>query len=232
MKKNIKTPPPGRSSSSGGNRRPLYWIGLVCFSSLWMFALGIWVGRGTAPFSMDIKALQNELTEITRMIQEKEEKDLAEYADRVEIQTDLEFYQSLKTEDKSPSRKSEKKDPSVQTVDPPVKKSLAVATKSQMIHKKSAPEPEAEPEPEPESPGEVSYQWTIQVSSVKDSRTADAMVADLKKMEIPAYKVMAQTEELGVFYRVRVGPYKDKTRADRHLSVLKENNYDALMIAR
>ena len=228
MRKNVKKKPAAQTSAPGTVRRPLYWISLVCISSIWMFIFGVLVGRGTAPISMDIKKLQKELAGITRTIAEKEEADLKEYAQRIDNKTELEFYESLKEEEIDAVKPGIQ--PSENAI--PVKKSLAMATKARMLHKKALANPAApEPEPEDKALENLKYRWTIQVSSVKNGDAADRMVSDLKKQGHPAYKVMAKTADNGIFYRVRVGPYKDKSQASQKMTVLKQHDYDAILIS-
>ena len=43
-----------------------FWIVSIFFISAWMFALGILVGRGTAPVRFDIHQLQKELAELKK----------------------------------------------------------------------------------------------------------------------------------------------------------------------
>ena len=229
MRKNVKKKPAAKNaSSSGATGRPLYWIGLVCISSIWMFILGVLVGRGTAPISFDIKKLQKELAGITHTIQEKEERDLKEYADRIDSKTELDFYENLKESEKSAIKPGVGTKPALSNPETQNKKSLSKATKRHMLYKIRQSEPETASKKESlETP---TYGWTIQVSSLKSTEAADKMVSDLKKLGHPAYKVITNSDN-GIFYRVRVGPYKDRKQADQKLSVLKQNDYDAILIS-
>ena len=223
MRKNVKKKPAAQNASSSTTTgRPLYWIGLVCAASIWMFVLGVLVGRGTAPISLDIKKLQKELAGITHAIQEKEESDLKEYADRIDSKTELDFYENLKSSEKAAPK------PVITANEVPIKKSLSKATKHQLLYKMRQSKPVTESGTE--TMENLTYQWTIQVSSLKSADAADKMVADLKKHGHPAYKVITNSDN-GIFYRVRVGPYKNKQQADQKLSVLKQDDYDAILIS-
>ena len=44
------------------------WISIISFVSIWMFVLGIFVGRGTAPVKFDIEKLQKELVALKEAV--------------------------------------------------------------------------------------------------------------------------------------------------------------------
>ena len=72
------------------------WIGMIIFSSVWMFVLGIFVGRGTAPIRFDMKALQKELIELKETVLRKEKERFKAYMATAHKKTDLDFYEALK----------------------------------------------------------------------------------------------------------------------------------------
>ena len=228
MRKNKKKKPSGASNAVDGKRaRPLYWIGMVCLAGIWMFILGVLVGRGTAPISVDIKKLQRELAEITHGIQAREEEKLNSYAEQITEKPDYDFYKSLKEADTETAGIA--KDDSESAASGLLKKkSLSKITKRQMLYKKRQATPL--PVSQTETAAGLTYRWTIQVMAQGDATAADKVVADLIHQGYPGYKVMAKTVGNTIFYQVRVGPFKDKTEADRNLSRLKQKNYNAVLI--
>jgi cell division septation protein DedD len=254
MKQNVKKRQYSDHSLEREGRRiklPLYWIGLLCFSSFWMFFLGILVGRGYAPIEFDTSLLQKELAGISEKWRNKEKQDLEQYADNLDNKAELDFYEELKTVE--PEEKTEELAPMEETAaagpeNIPVKKSLAKATKAQFsLEPDNAgtppdgtenPEETVEPvkpvepvEVKEKKPEDLKFHWTVQVSSVKDPAAAERMVDKLKGQGYSAYSVKAETPGVGVFYRVRVGPYEDKNMADVQMSELKRIGYDAFLIS-
>ena len=53
-------------------------IGLIFFVSIWMFILGVFVGRGTAPVQFDIEELQKELAALKGPFEQFVPKHVAE----------------------------------------------------------------------------------------------------------------------------------------------------------
>jgi len=58
--------------------------------------------------------------------------------------------------------------------------------------------------------------FQIQIASFKDQGDADAFVLDLRKRGHKAYRQSAYVPERGLWYRVRVGPFKTKFEADQY----------------
>ena len=81
-------------------KRPSTWIFLIIFVSAWMFVLGIFVGRGTAPVKFDIKKLQKELVVLKEAVVKKEQKLFKIDSDVVKNKTDFGFYEALKENQK------------------------------------------------------------------------------------------------------------------------------------
>jgi cell division septation protein DedD len=62
--------------------------------------------------------------------------------------------------------------------------------------------------------------FTIQVAAFQDSPSAEQMVAGLRGKGFPAYQIRSETPEKGVWYRVRVGAFKDRGAAAAMLQQL------------
>ena len=199
------------------------WLCLIFFISGWMFALGILVGRGTAPFQFDIKKLQKELAAL-------KEKSLTEQLRRykidkdiIENKSDLPFYEALKANTEEVSLPAAE----------PVKE------KKRAIPNKAVPQP-----PQPDTPETVAKEkiataggtdqtpkkLTVQVASVKNPKDADRMVIKLKNKGFPAYRTIAKIPGKGIWFRVRVGPCSSRTEADNILIRLKKEKLKGMVL--
>jgi cell division septation protein DedD len=67
--------------------------------------------------------------------------------------------------------------------------------------------------------------YTVQVESFKDPDVAEARMRELQNRDFDAWVAWIDLGEMGVWYRVLVGKYKDKTEAQataRQLSQRRE----------
>jgi len=58
------------------------------------------------------------------------------------------------------------------------------------------------------------------------------MVARLKKKEYPAYRILSNIPEKGIWHRVRIGYFKDKAEAGGTLDKLKKEKYGPILMNR
>ena len=73
------------------------WAALFFFIAAWMFVLGILVGRGTAPVTLDMDRLEKELFELKSALLKKENAQFENSADRQAAPPiELGFYEALK----------------------------------------------------------------------------------------------------------------------------------------
>ena len=204
-------------------KKPLVWIFLIIFVSAWMFVLGVFVGRDTAPVKFDIEKLQKELAALKEAVIKKEQKLFKIDSDGIGNKTDFGFYEALKETKKYNNSNAdisgiqETKDLSDTTLK--VKKNLgsntAKASKARQKDKK-----------------ETNKNLTIQVASFKDSKDADELVAKLGKRGYPAYRTSSNIPEKGIWHRVRTGYFKDKAEAGSTLNKLKKEKYSPILVYR
>ena len=71
---------------------------------------------------------------------------------------------------------------------------------------------------------------TIQVASLKSDQAARDLVARLGKMRYEAYKVTVNLPGNGTYHRVRVGHYDNPTEARQVAALLREDNFEAVVI--
>ncbi len=209
------------------------WIGMIVFSSAWMFVLGIFVGRGTAPVNFDIKKLQKELIALRETVIKEEQKRFKIYSEAAQKKTNLGFYEALK-ETKSGA--------GLQTEIPKQTKKL-VSKKA--VSKRKAPNSTQKPRSQNDvaaketSGGKITdsgktdgseMNLTIQVASLRNIESADELVVKLKKRGYRAYRTIGKIPGKGVWYRVRVGYYKNRADAESTLKQLKKDKLAAYLV--
>jgi DedD protein len=213
--KKEKKPSPGQEPP----KNTLFWICLIFFVSVWMFVLGILVGRGTAPVHFDIEKLQKELEELKTAVLKKELQRYKIDSARTVDKPDLGFHEALKSPkdddrlDHDISSRSKKK----KAVSKPAGLSGTVGDKNTAAFKRI-----------PKS-GRL---FTIQVASSKDASFADNLVARLNKKGIPAYRREALIPGKGIWYRVRIGGFNNRTEAVHVLDRLKQKNLKGIIVKR
>jgi len=210
------------------------WIFLIFFISTWMFALGILVGRGTAPVRFDIDKLRKELAELKEKTLTAELRRFKISKNTIEEKPDLAFHEALKTTKEEillPAKPlEEKKNPSA---------SKPVQKRKQAVEKKAAPK-SVKPETSGSAPKKETAQsasdrqnnkrMSVQVASVREQKDADRLVKSLKGKGFPAYRAIAKIPGKGIWFRVRVGPYKNRDEADRSLRRLKEAKFPGFVV--
>ena len=206
---------------------------LVFFVAAWMFVLGVLVGRGTAPVNFDTQALQKELAAL-RDAMMKKERDAVEKAIRGEDEkAPLEFYEALKKDGlditvQIPAPEVSTAQPSLQaetvkSEQPPHKSRTAVMAKKSKVP--DAPTVGTTPAAE-----ETTGNLTIQVASLKDGAAAERIVANLKKDGYPAYLSRIVIPDKGLWFRVRVGRYRDREQATADLDRLTREQRKPILV--
>ncbi|MBN2374608.1 SPOR domain-containing protein [bacterium] len=77
---------------------------------------------------------------------------------------------------------------------------------------------------------EQDYEYTIQVCSCRSMEMCQKKVSELKKKGYPAYQSAIDLDEKGIFYRVRIGRFKDKSDAEDILKrISKTENGEAFI---
>ncbi|MBW2740224.1 MAG: SPOR domain-containing protein [Deltaproteobacteria bacterium] len=206
-------------------KTPSVWIFLIIFVSVWMFVLGVLVGRDTAPVKFDIEKLQKELVALKEAVIKKEQKLFKIDSDGVGNKTDFGFYEALKETKKNKNNGadiSKKQETKHLSKDKTVKvKKKVIPDKSKIINKDKQ-----------NKLTETDKKLTIQVASLKDPKDADEMVARLKKKGYPAYRLSSNIPEKGIWHRVRIGYFKDKAEAGSTLNKLKKEKFKAFLVNR
>ena len=229
MKKKEKALPEKKKSSSLLTRKGLaIWISLTFFACAWMFILGILVGRGTVPVQFDIEKLHNELAALKEIVIKKELDQYKIDSNAAKNKTKMEFYEELKdtsvenrlesdiTEQKRKPLPEKKASSGIKKTGPPEKAKTVQKSKKAVLSKTA----------------ENNKKFTIQVASLKDSSIADKLVAKLKKRGYPAYRSIGKIPGKGIWYRVRVGYFKNRAEAGSTLKRLNKDNLKAIIVQR
>ncbi len=232
MKKKVKGTKKKKSAPVQTSKGRALWIGLFFFACGWMFVLGIFVGRGTAPVQFDIKKLQEELASLKAAVIKKERLRFKIDPGAAGNKTDMDFYEGLKKSESSAEHKKKQ----LQVASKQNKKPLPSATdleRKKRDTREKADAVDSSPKGLPAGSGsgaETENKITIQVASSKDPEAADRMVAKLKDKWYPAYRTVAEIPGKGVWYRVRIGSFKRKSEAQSTLERLKKDKIDAVLL--
>jgi cell division septation protein DedD len=251
MDKEEETPSPKQKSSKKQTRKGLItWIGLTFFACAWMFVLGIFVGREMVPVRFDIEKLQNELAALKERVVKKELDQYKIDSDADVTKTKMKFYETLKKTDREDSLqnnvvKQQKKPLPEKAVSLQKIKAPGQSVDSARKEKKSdlkkpskgkssaiASSPASQTKQDSQENKQAGQNFTIQVASMRDSRDADKLVNKLKKEGFPAYRSIGKIPGKGIWYRVRVGYFKNKTEAGLTLNRLKKEKIEAVILRR
>jgi cell division septation protein DedD len=209
--KNRSATPPASRRPAGKSRR---W-GVLLLVSVWMFVLGVLVGRGTAPVHFDTEALQEELASLREAVVKKERNRFRIFENDAgpEKAENLDFYENLK--------KSAPEKPPAPAADVPANRPETDKTGKKTL---KPPKPATKAVSAREKP------YTIQVASLREEKMAVAMVDRLQANGYPAYRERAEIEGKGIWHRVRIGSFAGPADAARTLQRLKSADLKPLLI--
>ncbi|MBW1675855.1 MAG: SPOR domain-containing protein [Deltaproteobacteria bacterium] len=188
-------------------RKQLFlWLGLAFLAMVWMFALGILVGRGLSPVRFDVPKLKRELMALKQEALKRDQARFKVETDYLSGNPDLDFYKIL-TDKKEEAR-----------------------LKFAKAHKQTA-KPDVK-SPEVFKPKKMGGRGllTIQVASLKNARKARQEVARLKRKGYEAYEVTVNVPGKGTYHRVRVGHFADSSEAGRVAARLKQDKLETMIV--
>ncbi|MEE8398410.1 MAG: SPOR domain-containing protein [Desulfobacterales bacterium] len=193
------------------------WIGIIFFASAWMFVLGVFVGRGTAPVKFDMEKLRNELIALKKTVIDEDKKRFDLFMETAKRKTNLGFYEALR----GPKEED--------NADQPLLKKTT-AGPAQKLAASGEPEKNTSSATRKTVSGPDTGNLTIQVGSFREMATADQVVAELKGEGYRAYRIVGKVSGRGVWYRVRIGYYANTAEAQETIQRLKKNKYNPLLI--
>jgi len=229
MGKKEKDTPKKKKSSHQWTRKGLaIWISLTFFACAWMFVLGIFVGRGTVPVRFDIQKLEKELASLKEAVIKKEFDRYKLDSNSEDNKTKMGFYEALKNtggEEERLQTDIPKKKPK------PLHKKAVSKAKKTVVAKKTVTTQKAKTAAVEKS-AENNNNFTIQVAALKDLKDADNLVAKFKKKGYSAYRSIGKIPGKGIFYRIRIGSFKNRADAGIIFNRLKEENIKAIIVQR
>ncbi|GAB6093794.1 hypothetical protein JCM14469_00460 [Desulfatiferula olefinivorans] len=219
-------------------QRALGWgAGLVVLLSLFFF-LGTLVGRNMIRVDLDQDGL---FLEISGSLEAENRLNLNAMEQVPQTGPEFDFFKELnkdpddrKTVSATPpptSAPAEKNRTVVKRRKPIVSpsqltKAAAIAGPSDAGPKTTAP-----PSPADDHDPAV-YKYTIQAGSFRTAEDADKMVARLKRLGYQAHWVKGLVRDDEIWFRVRIGAYRDRMDAAAGLNRLKQDNIDAFLVRR
>jgi len=231
-RKNRKKKPDDEATASARyrfnlTRKELFlWVGVAFLALVWMFTLGVIVGRGLSPVRFDVEKLRKELVALKEEALKKEAA-----SDKAEAESPLDekhlgFYDVL-TEKKEEARQrtqpvAEKETPTVPAQEAPVEAPAESLPAKTAVVKKEQPPAEDVTTVKPSQTGA----YTLQVASLHDRAKAEDMVATLKKKDYGAYVVTTEVTGKGTYHRVRVGHLTKQDKDIKKANRLKKAKND------
>ena len=241
MKKNKKVPKSNKPFLVLSRRAFGGWACFIFFVCAWMFVVGVLVGRDTAPIKFEVAGIQKKLEADKKDLENKERSRIQGKSGITEDKTKLDFYEALRDnrEDTQLDKKKLSSSISKKAEPLPAKKpprSIDDKADRKIIEKKTPPE--KKPTKPPQKPSSASKSkvrpsvktYTIQAASVKNARDADRLVAELKKTGFHAYRAIGKVPGKGIWYRVRVGKYRNKADASNTMQKLKRAGIKPILI--
>ncbi len=202
-----------------GGKGTTTWVCVIFFVSAWMFVLGIFVGRGTAPVKFDIENLQKELAALKEAVIKEGQGRFKIGRDPASAKMELGFYEALK--ETRPSVLHKVKQPVRKKTALPQKKTKA--RQPQKVEKSTSSSKQTKPA--------ADAGFTIQVASLKDMKVAAELSEILKKKGYQtAYTVSAKIPGRGVWHRVRIGHFKNRSDVGDILDRLKKDKYKPIVV--
>ncbi len=227
-----------------GSGRLFLWGGGLLFLLVWIFVLGILVGRGFLPGDRAMEELKEQVGKLQEVIR----RDRAQQTERREEPLEnpkLAFYEKLSTKkDEALEREAERTRRSPEPARPP--------EPSQAVQKKEAPSRTAQPaatpnagRPSPQGPPrnrpgssapagaeaepsgigqeglQVQARYTVQVAATTTRSAAQEMIRRLKRKGLPAYYYDAEVKGT-TYYRVRCGRFLSRTEAEQYARQLEK----------
>jgi len=223
-----KTSQPKKKGSGKGGRlgfeltrkEVCLWLGVAFLVMVWMFTLGVVVGRGLSPVRFDVEKLTKELMDLKEQAlrREKQGRDV----ETASKNTQLGFYDALTgKKEEARLRSKAKEKPS---------KRLAEGQTSGKAESTTVRKALEKPVPASDQQGPGAGTLTLQVASLRDSTGAAEMVSYLRSKGYSAYQVTSEVPGKGTYHRVRVGHFKDRSAARQAAAGLRQEKLEPFII--
>ncbi len=229
---------------------PFYKKGVIYltlfFIIAWMFILGIFVGRGSAPVKFDTRKFQKRLANIAGEYEQDHKNSEA---------TDIQFYEVLQKPmpkakyfyDNQGSKETVKvenefkADPANSKTKTKIaykvsqksltkaKYSVSKRNKATSKLRQSAKSVKPASIPKKTRDKEIKGKYTIQIAAFQDVKGAIDKISLLKAKGYTGYKTKGKVQDQ-IWHRVRVGHFSDTEVARKYLRKLKQDNINGIII--
>lgn len=230
------------------SRRGVYGsIALALTACAWTFFVGVLVGRGTAPVKFDMEKLGQDLHALREQVQDQQARQLEAYSAAVENKSNMDFYEDLKQpgDDISidPNLTRTPPQPTIESAapvpaegeDPPAPSGVPVKRRMpglQPKKKAAVRTPDPKPPPSHTASPAAAGALTLQVASLQDAKTADEMVARLRKEGYSAHRTSVTIPGKGRWYRIQVGRFSDREQAAKTIHALESKGLKPILVSR
>jgi cell division protein FtsN len=223
-----KTSQPKKKGSGKGGRlgfdltrkEVCLWLGVAFLVMVWMFTLGVVVGRGLSPVRFDVEKLTKELMALKEQALSREKK--GRDVETASKRTQLGFYDALTgKKEEARLRSKAKEKPSNRLAERQTSGKAESTTLRKALEK---------PMPASDQQGPSAGTLALQVASLRDSTGAAEMVSYLRSKGYSAYQVTTEVPGKGTYHRVRVGHFKDRSAARQAAAGLREEKLEPFII--
>jgi DedD protein len=211
------------------------WLLIVFIVSAWTFALGVLVGRGTAPVRFDIVKLEKELAGLRKELFERKPNEGYKIgSSAVYRESELGFFEALK----QPKKDLSLPPPALPAVETPAPKAVppgAPAPSKSQESERTAKAPKApEPQEKVGTPEKAlpEGRLTIQVAAFRDRQAAGRLAEQLNQKGFAAFRIEETGRGKDIIYRVRVGAYQTRGEAAPLLDRLVKEGFKAYVVNR
>lgn len=216
------------------SRRAMWgWGAFAVLSGVWLFVLGVIVGRGTTPF-FEIDSFQQELARIASADAQNGHNGNERPIPRKLTDKDFDFYVDLKSSGVKTALPGHENEPPVKKVAFPGEKKALPKRYISVAETQPAraPEPETPAKPVRSAPEKKKSdgRYTIQVAAFKNAEDAEIFAGKLLKKGYDAYSVSGRTPDNSTWYRVRVGSFNAKNDALPTLKKLENDKMKSMVI--
>jgi len=191
----------------------------IAFASVWMFLLGISVGRNTCPIRFDTKSI---MTQIAQWMES-------------DVRQNQEYARTINSHDKIPEIDYKAlKNAHVELIPHAQEKRqkqslLEKPTEKQLITKRSTKK-RTKGHFALSSENDLSECVTLQTASLKNAHAAVEMAKRLKRMGFPAYTASINLPQKGLWHRVRVGTFSSIQKAKKMKDILQKQDINSIIV--
>jgi len=194
----------------------------IAFAGVWMFFLGMSVGRNTCPVRFDTKPIMSQLAQWIEsdMTQKNEYAQMVNSKDK-KLEINLEALKKSNI-DLIPHAHTKNQVQSTLEIKPENKLLTKRSTKKRTIGAFSI---QAKMDT-----SKLTDCVTLQTAALKNAHAAVEMAKKLKRMGYPAYTTSINLPQKGLWHRVRVGTFSSVQKARQMKDSLQTKNIDSIIV--